>query len=111
MTAAGVELYSFADRRRRFWAADGPESSGLSASHGGGDRALVHRCLDEIGEPTTEGRQAFGEALGTHRVAFAIEEARRHSTVIDPRDLPEDDPAEVSSPCGSSGLERTGDLK
>ena len=98
VTAAGVELYSFADRRRRFWAADGPEKSGLSASHGGGDRALVHRYLDEITEPTTEGRRAFAEALRTHRVAFAIEEARRQGTVIDPRDLPEDDPAEFSSP-------------
>ncbi len=95
VTAAGVELYSFADRRRRFWAADGPESSGLHASHGGGDRALVHRYLDEIGEPTTEGRQAFGEALRTHRVAFAIEEARRHGTVTDPRDLPENAPPDA----------------
>ena len=111
VTAAGVEIYSFADRRRRFWAADEPKDSGLSASHGGGDRALVHRYLDEIGEPTTEGRRAFAEALRSHRVAFAIEEARRYSTVIDPRDLPEDDPAGVSSECGSSGSERTGDLR
>lgn len=111
VTAAGVEVYSFADRRRRFWAAEKPEGPGLSASHGGGDRALVQRYLDEIGEPTTEGRRAFSEALRTHRVAFAIEEARRHSTVIDPRDLPEDDPAAVPSPGGSPGSERTGDLK
>ncbi|MDE0131012.1 MAG: Gfo/Idh/MocA family oxidoreductase [bacterium] len=110
VTAAGVELYSFADQRRRFWAADGSKSSGLNASHGGGDRALIRRYLDEIDEPTSEGRQAFGEALRTHRVAFAIEEARRHSTVINPRDMP-DDPAEVSSPRGSSGSERTGGLK
>ena len=57
VTAAGVELYSFSDRRRRFWAADGAESAGLEASHGGGDRALVHRYLDEIGE-AYEGRTA-----------------------------------------------------
>ena len=95
VTDAGVELYSFADRRRRFWAADGPERAGLNASHGGGDRALVHRYLDEIGEPTIEGQQAFGEALRTHRVAFAIEEARRHGTVTDPRDLPENAPPDA----------------
>ena len=95
VTDAGVELYSFADRRRRFWAADGPERAGLNASHGGGDRALVHRYLDEIGEPTIEGRQAFGEALRTHRVAFAIEEARRHGTVTDPRGLPENAPPDA----------------
>ncbi|MXZ95091.1 MAG: Gfo/Idh/MocA family oxidoreductase [Acidimicrobiaceae bacterium] len=96
VTDTGVELYSFADRRRRFWAADGPERAGLNASHGGGDRALVHRYLDEIGEPTIEGRQAFGEALRTHRVAFAIEEARRHGTVTDPRDLPENAPPDAA---------------
>ena len=98
VTAAGVELYSFADQRRRYWAADGPESSGLSASHGGGDRALVHRYLDEIAEPSQEGRRAFAGALRTHRVAYAIEEARRGGSVVDPRNLPEDDPAGVSSP-------------
>ena len=108
VTAAGVELYSFSDRRRRFWAADGAERAGLSASHGGGDRALVHRYLDEIGEPTKAGRQAFGEALRTHRVAFAAEEARRHSTVVDPRDLPEQVPDEASSQSLLLDADRTG---
>lgn len=102
MTAAGVELYSFADQRRRFWAADGVERAGLSASHGGGDRALVHRFLDEIDEPTEAGQQAFAEALRTHRVTFAIEEARHRGTVIDPRDLPAAD-AGAAAPNAPSG--------
>ena len=93
VTAAGVEFYSFADRRRRFFPADGPENSGLDASHGGGDRALVHRYLDEVGEPTDAGRAAFAEALRTHRVAFAIEEARRRKAVVDPRSLSGNVPA------------------
>ena len=89
VTAAGVELYSFATRRRRFWDADGRSSSDLSASHGGGgDAALVDRYLSEIDHPTEAGRAAFAEALRTHRVTFAIEEARRRGQVVDPRDLP-----------------------
>ncbi|MXZ94448.1 MAG: Gfo/Idh/MocA family oxidoreductase [Acidimicrobiaceae bacterium] len=89
VTAAGVELYSFATRRRRFCNADGRGSSGLNASHGGGgDAALVDRYLSEIDHPTEAGRAAFAEALRTHRVTFAIEEARRRGQVVDPRDLP-----------------------
>ncbi len=107
VTAAGVELYSFADRRRRFWEAEGPARAGLSASHGGGDRALVDRYLDETREPTEAGSQAFAEALRTHRVAFAIEEARCRSTVVDPRDLPENDRADVLAPCPSSDPDGT----
>ena len=90
VTAAGVELYSFATRRRRFCNADGRGSSGLSASHGGGgDAALVDRYLSEIDHPTEAGRAAFAEALRTHRVTFAIEEARRRGQVVDPGDLPD----------------------
>lgn len=90
VTADGVELYSFADRSRRFWAVDGPGGSGLAASHGGGDSALVQRFLDEVRQPTEAGRAAFAEALRTHRVTYAIEEARRRGIVIDPQELPED---------------------
>ena len=107
VTAAGVELYSFADRRRRFLPADGPGSSGLDASHGGGDRALVHRYLDEVGEPTDTGRAAFAEALRTHRVTFAIEEARRRKTVVDPRDLSGNVPVHDSTGCPPDS-DRTG---
>ena len=109
VTAAGIELYSFADRRRRFWAAEGSARGGLSASHGGGDRALVRRYLDEIGEPSQGGRRAFAEALRTHRVAFAIEEARRRGTVINPADLPEKVRADVTALSLSSDSELTGD--
>ena len=108
VTAAGVELYSFANRCRRFWDAEGPNGAGLSSSHGGGDRALVDQYLGEIREPTEAGRQAFAEALRTHRVVFAIEEARRRGKVIDPRDLPEKDPADASTLCPSSDPNRTG---
>ena len=88
VTAEGVELYSFARRRRRFWDVDGRGRSGLSSSHGGGDSALVDHYLSEINNPTESGRASFEEALRTHRVTFAIEEARLRRQVVDPRDLP-----------------------
>ena len=96
VTAGGVELYSFAQRRRRYWYADGRDSSGLSDSHGGGDSALVDHYLSEIDNPTESGRASFEEALRTHRVTFAIEEARRRGQVVDPRDLPE--PTQTTAP-------------
>ena len=89
VTATGVDLYSFASRRRQFWNAGGHGNSGLSGSHGlGGDRALVDHYLSEIDYPTEAGRAAFAEALRSHRVTFAIEEARQRGQVVDPRDLP-----------------------
>ena len=87
VTADGVELYSFADRSRRFWTAKGPGASGIMGSHGDGDSTLVERFLSEVDCPSPEGRAAFAEALRSHRVAFAIEEASRRRQVVDPRDL------------------------
>ena len=49
--------------------------------------------LSEIDNPTESGRASFEEALRTHRVTFAIEEARRRGQVVDPGDLP--DPGQV----------------
>lgn len=111
VTATGVELYSFADRRRRFFDAAGPAGAGLDGSHGGGDRCFVDRFLSEIREPTRAGPRAFAEALRTHRVTFAIEEARRRGAVIDPRELPEADPefpltVHPSTECAREGSDR-----
>lgn len=105
VTASGVELYSFADGRRRLWNVDGADLEGLRGSHGGGDDAFVNRFLDEVHEATDAGRAAFDEALRTHKVAFAIEDARRRGAAVDPRDLPDPGPAFDSSP--ASGRQRS----
>lgn len=108
VTAAGVELYSFGSRSRRFWPAEGDGGTGLADSHGGGgDCALVDRFLSEINHPTEEGRAALAEALRTHRVTFAVEEARRRGRIVDPRDLPGlDDTAAAGQP-GDPDQERS----
>ena len=106
VTSAGVELYSFVDRRRRFWEADGPGGSGISASHGGGDSGLVEALLHEIQEPTEAGKNAFAQAMRSHRVAFAMEEARRRGEVVDPRDLPGASQSLATDPSPQSGQRR-----
>ena len=86
VTDAGVEIYSFADRRRRFHRA-ASTGTGIEAGHAGGDGALVASFLGEIDSPTEAGSAAFFDALRSHSVAFAIEEARLRREVLDPRDL------------------------
>ena len=107
VTADGVDLYSFARRRRRFWNANGRGRSGLSGSHGGGDSALVDHYLSEIDNPTASGRASLEEALRTHRVTFAIEEARRRGQVVDPRDLPDPGQAPAPGPPTAADQERS----
>ncbi len=86
VTDAGVEIYSFADRRRHFHEATSA-GTGIEAGHAGGDAALVASFLGEIRSPTEAGLSAFSDALVSHSVAFAIEEARLRRQVLDPREL------------------------
>lgn len=105
VTTAGVEIYSFADRRRQFLEAGGAAGSSIASSHGGGDRALVERFLSEIEAPTEAGRLAFSEALNTHRVTFAIEEARKRGKVVNPCEL--SGPRRTRSPSPSCKPDQT----
>lgn len=85
-TEAGVDIYSFADRTRRFHEAS-VGGTGIAGGHAGGDRGLIDAFLGEIDSPTNAGLGAFSDALASHRVAFAIEEARLQEAVVDPRKL------------------------
>ena len=107
VTDEGVSLYSFRNRRRRFYPSglDSPSGNraGIDAGHAGGDGALIDYFLSEITAPTESGRLAFGEALLSHQVAFAIERARLEHRVIDPRDpLSESGPAAAAGWSGAS---------
>lgn len=86
VTGAGVEVYSFGDRRRRFHTA-AATGTGIARGHAGGDAALVDAFLGEITSPTEGGAAALSDALASHSVAFAIEEARLRRAVLDPRDF------------------------
>jgi predicted dehydrogenase len=90
VTDEGVSVYSFRNRRRRFYpsglSSPGGNGAGINTGHAGGDGALVDYFLSEITAPTESGRRAFGDALCSHRVAFAIERARRDHRVVDPRE-------------------------
>ena len=92
VTESGVEVYSFRNRRRRFYSSgiDASASSGpgINGGHAGGDEAMIEYFLDEIASPTEAGRHAFAEALYSHQVAFAVEESRLRREVLDPRGLP-----------------------
>lgn len=106
VTADGIEIYSFADRRRRSWTVEERRASGIMDSHGGGDDMLMERFLSEINRPTEAGRAAFSEALRSHQVAFAIEEASRRRQVVDPREL--DTKGQHSVPCPLSENDQPG---
>ena len=90
VTDSGVEIYSFRDRRRRFYPSGVGSStfsrSGINAGHAGGDGAMVECFLGEIARPTEAGARALTDALHSHRVAFAVEESRLRHEVLDPRD-------------------------
>ena len=90
VTDEGVSLYSFRDRRTRFYSSGRVSPSGnqagINTGHGGGDGALIEYFLSEIAVPTESGRRAFDDALRSHRVAFAIERARLENRVVDPRE-------------------------
>jgi predicted dehydrogenase len=97
VTDNGVEVYSFHNRRRRFYSsqfdalasAKPPTHSG----HAGGDSGLIDCFMSEIANRTESGREAFADALNSHRVAFTAEQARLRNQVLNPSDL-SDMPAE-----------------
>ncbi len=101
VTDEGVSLYSFRNRSRRFYPTNIDTASGngatINAGHGGGDSALIEYFLSEINSPTEAGRRAFGDAMRSHRVVFAIERARIEQRVIDPRDTLSE-PATAAAP-------------
>ena len=92
VTDSGVEIYSFRNRRRRFYSSGFDSSAfsgpGINAGHAGGDGAMIDFFLNEIASPTAAGPAAFTDALRSHRVAFAAEESRLRREVLDPRELP-----------------------
>ena len=92
VTDNGVEIYSFHNRRRRFYSsgldASAPSGPGINAGHASGDGAMVDCFLGEIASPTEAGLGAFTDALHSHQVAFAAEESRLRREVLDPRELP-----------------------
>ena len=107
VTDEGVSLYSFRNRRTRFYpsglGSPNGNGAGINTGHAGGDDALIDYFLSEITAPTESGRRAFGEALLSHQVAFAIERARLAHRVIDPRDpLSESGPAAAAGWSGAS---------
>ncbi len=107
VTDEGVSLYSFRNRRTRFYpsglVSPSGNGAGINTGHAGGDGALIDYFLSEITAPTESGRRAFGEALLSHQVAFAIERARLEHRVIDPRDpLSESGPAAAAGWSGAS---------
>lgn len=57
------------------------------ASHGGGDEGLVTAFVESIRGDGTGARTTARQALESHLMAFAAEEARLHGTIINVRDL------------------------
>jgi hypothetical protein len=53
------------------------------SGHGGGDAGILHDFTDALVKDSADSRSSISRSTESHLMAFAIEHARLHKTVVD----------------------------